>query len=347
MPSTNESATRQEHPSQLLSIPIELHNHIAIFLSTRSILNLITVNRYLQTIYEAIQYRCINLRSLPNRSIGLLKTFELRPDLALLVHTLNIDLRPSVVGAASQPTQSAAASPSGYARIRALGLAKNIKSLGISGLSWLPDERLDAIQEVISTMDLRTLWIMEPKPASDVHHLEHKEEVVANLRRVLQAQPLLTDLDLEFRLFKMEVKNGGDIQFGIQKSDVPSLRTLGIRASTVVPLLTAIAGGQLETLYIYEWKLQYHNTLVASLSQLAETSQKIRKLYVSMRWTFNLSFWGFDFGQVPELFPNLESLTITAILTPLLTQQPKHLDANFERVRLSVYCNSGLTGAFY
>ncbi|KAG9048671.1 hypothetical protein FS837_012299 [Tulasnella sp. UAMH 9824] len=338
MSSTNDSAARREHPSPLLSIPIELHEYMATFLGTRAILNLIMVNRFLLSIYEAILYRCINICTLPNRSICLLETFELRPDLALLVHTLNIDLRPSVVGTASQPAQTTAASPGGYARIRALGLAKNVRSLGISGLSWLPDERLNAFQEVMSTMELKSLRILEPRPVSDVHHLEHKEEVVANLRRVLQAQPLLTELDLEFRLFKMEVKNGGnDVQFGIQKSDVPSLRTLGIRASTIMPLLTAIGPGQLETLNIYEWKWQHHNMLVSSFSHLAETSQKIRKLCLSMRWTLNLCFWGFDFGQVLKLFPNLESLTITAILSPLLAEEPKRLDANFERVRISLY----------
>ncbi|KAG8924513.1 hypothetical protein FRC01_011408, partial [Tulasnella sp. 417] len=101
------------------------------------------------------------------------------------------------------------------------------------------------------------------------------------------------DLDLEFRLFRMEVKNGGgDVQFGIQKSDVPGLRTLGIRASTLIPFLKAIgSGGQLESLGVYEWKQKYHDTVVL------------------------------------ESFPNVEALTITAILSPFLAHEPKILEA--------------------
>ncbi|KAG9022119.1 hypothetical protein FS837_006745, partial [Tulasnella sp. UAMH 9824] len=284
MPSTNDPVTR-ERSGQLLRLPVELHEHLSIFLLTSSILNLIETHRFLRSIYQAILYRCINLQPLSSRSIGLLETFKLRPDLALLVQTLDIDLRPTVVSAFHQ-TQSV------LQDVKALALARNIKSLGILGLSWLPGKRLNAFQNAISGMKLKSLRIKELEPASTIHHRNHKEEVVANLRQVLQAQPLLQDLDLDFWLSRVEAKNDGDIQLGIQKADVPRLRTLGTHASTVVPLLEAIDGDRVVSLTIYDWKQEYHKSM------------------------------GFDLGQALELFPNIESLRITGLLSLNLDGRP-------------------------
>ncbi|KAG8924512.1 hypothetical protein FRC01_011407 [Tulasnella sp. 417] len=323
--STTDEPVTQDCPRQLLSLPVELHEHISIFLLTSSILNLISTNRYLRSIYEAILYRCINLDCLPNRSIGLLEAFKLRPDRALIVHTLHLDLR--LFGNFS-PTRSG--SPA-YAPIKALGLARNITSLAISGLSWIPDERSHAVKEAISRMELKSLRIKESGPSPSFDHPNREEEVIANLRQVLQAQPRLQNLDLEFKLFRMKVAKSGNFRFGIQKSDVPSLRTLGTRASTVVPLLKAIAGDQLESLTISSWKQRYHNSLVSSLANLVQTSQNIRRLRVSMLWTVNEG-WGFDFGEVLELFPNTESLVITVFLSLALAQKPQRLDADLHRI---------------
>lgn len=323
--STDDTVTR-ESSSQLLSLPVELHEHLSMFLLTGSILNLIETHRLLRSIYEAILYRCINLQPLSSRSIGLLETFKLRPDLALQVHTLDIDLRPTVVSAL-HPTQSVSQD------ITALALAKNIKSLGILGLSWLPGKRLNAFQNAICGMKLKSLRIKELEPASTIHNRNHKEEVVANLRQVLQAQPLLESLDLDFLFFRMEVNKGGEIQFGIQKSDVPRLRTLGTHASTVVPLFEAIDGGQLDSLTIYYWKKEYHDSLVSSFSNPARTSQKIRRLHLSTFWTADRG-WGFDLGQALELFPNIESLKITGLLSVTLDGRPDILDGYINKVEI-------------
>ncbi|KAG8954550.1 hypothetical protein FRC00_005819 [Tulasnella sp. 408] len=329
MSSTNDPVTR-ERSSQLLSLPVELHEHMSIFLLTSSILNLIETNHHLRSIYEAILYRCINIQPLSSRSIGLLETFKLRPDLALLVHTLDIDLRPTVVSA-FHPTQSA------FQDINALALAKNIKSLGIFGLSWLPGTRLNAFQKAISGMKLKGLRIKEPEPASRNHHRNSKEEVVASLRQVLQAQPHLQDLELDFWLFRisMGVNEGRDIQFGIRKSDVPRLRTLGTHASTIVPLLEVIDDGQLDSLTIYYWKQEYHDSLVSSFSNSAKT-RKVRRLHLSTFWTANRG-WGFDLGQALELFPNIESLRITGLLSLSLDGRADILDEYINQVEILAF----------
>ncbi|KAG8971615.1 hypothetical protein FRC05_010961, partial [Tulasnella sp. 425] len=252
----------QQQPSRLLSVPLELHEHISIFFPTSSLPSLIMANRYLRSIYEKILYRYINLYAQPRRSNALLRTFTLRPDLALLVRSLDIDLRWSEVNTLSRKLSLPPAHP---ARLGALARARNVNSLGLSGVAWLWGEGMKNIQDLVSKMRLTSLRIHEWWPIHSEPDLRYKAGVYANLRAVLQGQPRLLNLELKYFLFKMEAVHGVQIPIGIRSSDIARLRTLKAEAYTVASILP-VAGEELESLEVYNWKGNNTDFLATSFS---------------------------------------------------------------------------------
>ncbi|KAG8950564.1 hypothetical protein FRC04_007383 [Tulasnella sp. 424] len=324
--STNDSMT-QEQPINLLSFPLELHEHISIFLPTSSIPSLIMANRHFQFIYEKILYRHINLYAQPYRSNPLLRTFMQRPDLALLVLSLDIDLRPSVEDTLSGQEILL---PAHRARLDALASAHNVNSFGLSGVAWLWGEDMKDIQDVVSKMKLTRLRIHESWPNNPEPQVEDTEGVYANLRAVLQGQPRLQDLELKYFLLRKEATDGVQIPIGFQSSDVLSLRTLNADAFTVASNLPVL-GDQLESLEIHHWMDSDTNFLVTTFSSLTAVAGQLRKLHLSMRWIYSLG-WDFDFGPALELFYNVKSLRITGVSRYVLLYQPRIPDALFEKV---------------
>ncbi|KAG8951680.1 hypothetical protein FRC04_005701 [Tulasnella sp. 424] len=328
--SKSDSMTQQS-PSRLLSVPPELHEHISIFLPTSSIPGLIMTNQQLRSIYEKILYRHINLYAQPHRSNALLRTFTLRPDLALLVRSLDIDLRWSEVNTLSGQLSISPAHP---ARLGALASMRNINSFGLSGVGWLWGEGMKDIQDVVSKMRLTSLRIHEWWAIHSEPDLRYKAGVYANLRAVLQGQPRLLNLELKYFLFKMEAARGVQIPIGIQSSDIAGLRTLNAEAYTVASILPAI-GDQLESLEMHNWKGKNTDLLTTSFSSFTAATGGVRKLHLSMQWIYN-SGWDFDFGPTLELFPNVESLRIIGVTTVSPLDQPMLLGAYYEKVAAQI-----------
>ncbi|KAG8950546.1 hypothetical protein FRC04_007365 [Tulasnella sp. 424] len=321
----------QQPSSRFPSLPLELHEHISIFLPSSSIRTLILANGLLQSIYEKILYRHINLYAQPRRSNALLRTFTLRPDLALLPRSLDIDLRWCEVKTLSGPRSLSPAHP---ARVDALASARNIKSFGLSGVAWLWGREMKSIQDVVSKMRLTSLRIHEWWPMQSEPDPQHKAEVYTNLRAVLQGQPRLLNLELKYFLLKMEAAQGRQTPVGIQSSDIVGLRALKAEAYTVASILP-VAGEELESLELYNWQGNNVDFLATSFSSFTAVTGRIRKLCLSMRWIDD-SRWDFDFGPVLGLFPNVESLKIIGVTNFSPLDQPTLLASYFEKVAAQI-----------
>ncbi|KAG8971596.1 hypothetical protein FRC05_010942 [Tulasnella sp. 425] len=314
----------QQPPVQLLSLPLELHEHISIFLPAISIARLMMGNCHLRSIYEKILYRHINLYAQPHRSNALLRTFTLRPDLALLVRSLDIDLRWSEVSTVSGQLSISPAHP---ARLGALASMRNINSFGLSGVAWLWGVGMKDIQDVVSGMRLTSLRVHEWWPTRSDPHRQNKARVYANLLAVLQGQPQLLNLELNYFLLKMGAAHGRQTPIGIQSSDIAGLRTLKAEAYTIASILP-VAGEELESLVIQSWDGNNGKFLATSFSNFTAATGRIRKLHLSVRW---YSYSGSDLPAL-ESFPNIESFRITGVLESPLFLQPKLVDAFFEKV---------------
>ncbi|KAG9048672.1 hypothetical protein FS837_012300 [Tulasnella sp. UAMH 9824] len=230
----------------------------------------------------------------------------LQPNLALLVHSLDIDIRWCE---GKDPTGLDSDSKGCRLLINALSSAKSVKSLGVSGVAWLWGNDMKPVRDVVSKMRLESLRIYEWWPDVQDQQVEHQEDVFTNLRTVLQGQLSLQALQVDYFLCKRGADYRGSFPLGIQSSHIPNLRTLRADAATVASILPVV-GDQLDSLEIVNWKNSNHRFLVESFSGLAAARGQIRKLHLSMQW-IALRGWGFDLGKVLELFPNVESLKIT------------------------------------
>ncbi|KAG8912920.1 hypothetical protein FRC01_004831, partial [Tulasnella sp. 417] len=332
---------------QLLTLPFELHEHISLFLPSGSIPNLIKSNRLLRLIYEQILYQSISLYHQPLRSTSLFKTFTLHPDLALLVRTLDIDLRPCRVGISSQ---TRTISPF---RVTGLDLARNVTSLGISGKCLFWGQHMNAIHELISKLRLTSLRIRQWQP-EDVQRPSH-EVVFANFRTILQGQPMLQDLMLEScglersLWVSVGILPGRDPMevgpLGIEATDIPSLRILRADAATVASILPALRGDKLESLEMYTRRhsSERMSRLLSCFSDMKEARQQIRTLNLPVRSDSLQKGWRFDFGNMLELFPNLKSLKIIGSSGASLVYFPQILDEYIEKIISQITRSPGLT----
>ncbi|KAG8928336.1 hypothetical protein FRC01_006091, partial [Tulasnella sp. 417] len=332
---------------QLLTLPFELHEHIALFLPSGSIPNLIKANSHLRSIYEQILYRSINLYHQPLRSTSLFRTFTLRPDLALLVQSLDIDLIPCRVEVSSQTHTISPFRVAGFA------LARNVKSLGISGKCLFWGQDMSAIHELISKLRLTSLRIRRWQP-EDVTTPPH-EVVFANFRTILQGQPMLQDLMLErcglerSVWVSMGILPGRDpteaSPHGIEASDIPSLRILRADAMMVASILPAVVGDKLESLEMYtpRYSSERVDGLLSYFSDLKEARQQIRRLHLPVRIDSIHTGWRFDFRNVLELFPNLKSLKIMGTSGASLVYFPQILDDYIKRIISQITRSPGLT----
>ncbi|KIO34725.1 hypothetical protein M407DRAFT_16677 [Tulasnella calospora MUT 4182] len=139
-----ESEQATDRPAQspicnILDLPTELLLQITSLLPMGSIRNLM-VNRWLRSVCEQGLYQSISLPRHPRRSIRLLETFLLRPDLALLVQHLEIDcnfnLKPGAIPSAPQ-----------LEGLGALSLAQNIRSLSVRAIG-------DAVRRLLQAQPL-------------------------------------------------------------------------------------------------------------------------------------------------------------------------------------------------
>ncbi|KAG8944319.1 hypothetical protein FRC04_002039 [Tulasnella sp. 424] len=191
-----------EQPANLQDLPVELLKQIISDLPFFDIPNFM-VNRYLRSICEQCLYKTIILWAQPQRTIHLLETFILRPDLALLVYHLHIDVswvnRWGIQFVKEVPE---VLKPDGA---EALSLAKNIRSLRVDDIgNWMHAPEYARIHSVVSSMKLARLSISlidDPTGGSEDYAASIPEgwdrKAVTEIRTVLQAQPLLEELRIE------------------------------------------------------------------------------------------------------------------------------------------------------
>ncbi|KAG8911634.1 hypothetical protein FRC01_005610, partial [Tulasnella sp. 417] len=317
-------------PGHLHALPFELHEYISSLLPFVSILDLIKAGRILRSIYEQIPYRHINLSNQPLRTTRLLRTFAERPDLALLVQTLDIDLSLCEVKLFFQDCTISPFHAPG------LAAARNVQSLGISGICWLWGGDMSAIYDIVAKLKLTSLRIPKWQPVDSSVPPPPFEDVAANLRAILQNQPMLQDLTLEDYAFERGVWFSMAISPGshpvdvmshvIERSDVPSLHTLRGDAMTIASILLHAIGGPLESLEMYWNNVMYPgNQLLSRYSDMKEARLQIRRLHLSVVGPSLYTALGLDFGRVLELFPRVKSLKVTASSVSL-AYSPEMLD---------------------
>ncbi|KIO16367.1 hypothetical protein M407DRAFT_33977, partial [Tulasnella calospora MUT 4182] len=201
-------------PPNLHNLPTELLDSIIFFLPLKSILHLMA-NRTLRSACEPYLYRNIWIINQPNRSLRLLNTLSLRPDLALTIRELKINLGwfdPKVVAGYKLPDvlQSDGLAP--------LSLVRNIRSLDIGGLKWLSNPSLANIRRIVSQMELTSLVISGPYYTLQNSDQEANQIVISNLRAILQSQPQLEFLSLTPYAVQPALLNA------IEDADVSNLR---------------------------------------------------------------------------------------------------------------------------
>ncbi|KIO18711.1 hypothetical protein M407DRAFT_31619 [Tulasnella calospora MUT 4182] len=337
-----------DQPAQLqnrnvLDLPNELLLRVVSLLPTTSIPNLM-VNRSLQSVCEQGLYRYISLPRHPRRSIRLLETFLLRPDLALLVHHLEINFSWRYPGLFLPSQIPSVLHPDG---LEALCLAQNLQSLSLAGVAdWIWEPDMAKFREAIFKMKLVRLEV----PVIDDPHNEYEcviyedsdgEEQAAGgegnwggdlgneIRNLLQAQPLLE----EFKLSDSQISDTTveSLQATLKTSDVPRLKSL--QAVPEVAMAFLQVAPQLESLdlMIRDWD----NTLLSEMENNSATIKlSIRRFTIRVRYS-DKWLWN-NLAMVFSLFPGTEELSVT--INSLTTREGVE-PANyfFRKVRDSVY----------
>ncbi|KAG8947405.1 hypothetical protein FRC04_010725 [Tulasnella sp. 424] len=303
-------------PIGLQDLPVELLEHIISFLPALSIRNLM-VNRAFRQICERILYRSIRLPYTPGRTIHLCKTFVLRPDLALHVQDLDVCLQRFYIKSREGNREYALSKSQkrtngAFTPVEALALAKNVKSFSVRGTSWASERDMAPIRELAGGMKLTRLTISIFPTLSNLEPGSDKE-VVSYLRAVLQAQPLLEQLEFP-NLFAVKLighdfpstPTTPSVELSppvIERSDVPNLRSL-IATVSVAVLFLPVAP-KLERLSISSWGDQISYLLPCS----EQHGQRIRRL--GLRSRLNDFVAQGDLAKLLSHFPNVETCIIS------------------------------------
>ncbi|KAG8901179.1 hypothetical protein FRC00_008562 [Tulasnella sp. 408] len=262
------------------------------FLPPSSIVHLM-VNRKMRPICEQYLYHTVDLISLPYRSFSFLKAFALRPDLALLVKQLHVDLGWIRVTLQDLPTLL---QPDD---LTAPSLAKNLRSFDIVGLNWLSDPTLTRIREVVCQMNLTSLSAISWHSNRPEDNLSVSRAMVSNLRAILQFQPQLEFLTVTGDHIDAAVVNS------IETADVPNLKRFQGR----IPLATAFLNTASKLDYL-DLHLGHESVSKTPFPRMCN-GHKIRVLRVGVFLTYASSWNGFE--RFLASFPNIETLVILAI----------------------------------
>ncbi|KAG8984093.1 hypothetical protein FRB90_005580 [Tulasnella sp. 427] len=283
--------------SNLDELPAELQLRIVFYLTPSGIRNLI-INRALRPLCEQGLYESILIPRHSERSVRLLETFLARPDLALLVRHLSINL--SWIWKYQDTRTPSALHPN---PLHALSLARNLKSFAPCGVArWIWDPEMSAFRDAILRMKLTRLEIpllWDPKTSDDEEVCfgwlasesdgEEEEEdwdgdLGQELRKVLQSQPCLEELALPTGDLAWETVDS--LRTNLKESDIPNL-----------------------SLTIGDWDKDVFSALEAASKsiKLSIRSFSIRVWYHGdERWWF----WT-NLDKALGLFPNSEFLSIT------------------------------------
>ncbi|KAG8920190.1 hypothetical protein FRC01_000881, partial [Tulasnella sp. 417] len=273
---------------------------------------------------EQALYRSISLPRHPRRSIRLLETFLLRPDLALLVRHLEIDLswrRPGPFPPGQVPS---ALQPDG---LEALSLAKNIKSLSLDG-TWIWKPEMAEFRETIFNMKLVQLevpLISDPDVLPECIYqrvLNEDSDGEENwdgesgslggdlgnkICRLLQAQPLLGELKLTDPEISHTTKQS--LQENLQVTDVPSLKSL--QADPYVAMAFLRVAPRLESLNLM--LASWDDALLSKMeTNSAAIKFSIRRFTIRVKYSSGEDQWFWkNITKVFSLFPNIEQLAVT------------------------------------
>lgn len=271
------------------------------------------VNRLLLSVCEQALYQNISILKSPRRSIRLLETFLLRPDLALLVRRLGVDFRWRYPETFPQSQVPPTIQPDGLA---ALSLAKNIHSFSLSGVTdwiWAPD--MVSFREVIFKLRLLQLGIpilRDPHieyacvyPQSDLPEETWDGDLGQEIRKLLQAQPLLEEFSLTGP--SLSRKTAASLQVNLQAPDVPNLKSLQASPDLAVAFLSVAPPLESLNLTIGDWDDRLFSEIETNS---AATRSSVRRFTVRVwdsdedRW-----FWS-NLASVFALFPNTEELSV-------------------------------------
>ncbi|KAG8899184.1 hypothetical protein FRC01_010630 [Tulasnella sp. 417] len=277
------------------------------------------VNRSLRPVCERALYRSISLPWHPCRSLRLLETFLLRPDLALLVWHLEIDhgcrypFPPDEVSAVLQPVA-----------LKAIRLVKNIQSLSLDGV-WIWKPEMAKFREAIFNLKLARLevpFINDPHTERfcviDVFDDDGQAgrwngptenwggDLGNEIRRLLQAQPLLE----EFKLSAMAISSTTmtSLRANLKATDVPSLKSLQASPYVAMPFLRVAP--RLESLNLM--RTSWNDALLSEMEINSVTIKaSIRCITIAVLQSPLGRKWFWDnMAKVFSLFPNTEQLTV-------------------------------------
>ncbi|KAG8968232.1 hypothetical protein FRC05_001613 [Tulasnella sp. 425] len=354
-----ESEQVVDKPAQLqngaiLGLPTELLLRVVSLLSTGSIRNLM-VNRSFRPVCEQGLYRSISLPWHPRRSIRLLETFLLRPDLALLVRHLEIDLSWLHLSDQIPPDLQ----PDG---LEALRLAKNIHSLCLEGVPdwiWVPE--MAKFREVIFKMKLVRLQVPELRDPHTRYSCAWPGEVISDdewdgdqrqrtstlpkvslvspretngdlgdrIRRLLQTQPQLEEFELSDS--SITDKTAASLQASLKASDVPNLKSLQADPIVAQAFLPVAARLKSLNLTIDNWGDQLLSEMESKSTAIKLSIRRFTiRVWYSDEWLWN------NLAKVFALFPKTEELSV-AINSQTTGTDVEPAKYFFEKVGNNVY----------
>ncbi|KAG8927254.1 hypothetical protein FRC01_007763 [Tulasnella sp. 417] len=302
MTHSDEDPLNVPHPSGLLDLPIELFKQVISYLPVYS------QARFICPICEECMYKKILLAVEPRRSLRLLETFVRRPDLALLVHYISINTGQIKEYAGS----SLSLGGHDFDGAAALSLAKNLHYLQIWGpVYWLREQGYDRLRRVIFNMKLRglilpdnILWTLWNDLRASWDLKERSEDMVHDIRSLLQAQPRLEYLSLIDCILSDEVLS--ILKARLLPSDVPSLKSLEADQNVAIAFMAAAPG--LESLRLSttgEWD----HTIFSQLESSSFKSQFLLRRLAITAWSPDA--WLLEnLARIFALFPRMEALTV-------------------------------------
>ncbi|KAG8921098.1 hypothetical protein FRC01_000417 [Tulasnella sp. 417] len=329
----------------ILSLPNELLLRVISFLSTGAIRNLMASRRLLPLCEQGL-YRSISLLELPHRSLRLLETFVLRPDLALLVQHLELDLECINPWEIPQDQIPSSLRPDGMG---ALSLAKNLRSFCLWGdEDWIWEPTKARYRETIFNMNLTRLEV----PAiydvkvrrSCVRRLpdappEWDGDLGAEIRKLLQTQPLLEDLALAETSISYQTVSS--LESNLQPSDIPKLKSLEATPRIAAAFLSVAS--QLESLNLLLTSWAWGDFDFSKLNGTPPAVRlSIRRLAIRVSYSDGWVWSHFD--SVLGLFPNTEELSVVvSALTS--SKEVEHAKHYFDKLASYVYVLPSLRNA--
>ncbi|KAG8933894.1 hypothetical protein FRC01_006508 [Tulasnella sp. 417] len=293
----------------LQDVPVEVLEQIVLALPMSAIPHMM-VNKFLRPICEQCLYQRIQLWGRPRRSLRLLETFLLRPDLAQLVHYLAIDV--SWVNGWGQASKEVpdGLKPDGA---EALALCTKVQSLALDDYgNWVHRPEYARIRAVVSSMKLTSLtipWLIDCPPEDEelgVPELEniYNRDRVAEVLELFQTQPLLEKLSIDSRDLSGELLS--ILQETLRSSDVPNLKQLQADSMLAIPFMSVAPG--LESLHLTlscDWSDKLLSRLETSSLVI---SSSIRHFAIEVMDDDN---WLWDnLSRILNLFPKTETLCV-------------------------------------